>query len=96
MDRLLRFHVWEIAQQLQLLHKQTELTKHTIETFILVVDAANWGWRLATRDAFTYVRGMAEIDSAHFPERLGRVRVCTNGSFSEESDVDTMLYLRFS
>jgi hypothetical protein len=42
-----------------------------IETFCLVVDAGGWGMRLATSDAFTFIKNMVSTDSNHYPERLG-------------------------
>lgn len=74
MERLLDFHIWEIEQQVSLLNKQTEAANCTVETFLIVMDAKDWSLRLATRDAYAYIRGMAEIDNTHFPERLGKVR----------------------
>ena len=48
-------------------------TGHLIETFLIVIDAAGWSLKLASFDAFKYLKGIADIDSAHYPERLGAI-----------------------
>jgi hypothetical protein len=44
-----------------------------VETFVLVIDAEGWGLRLATSDAYAFIKGMASTDSDHYPERLGNM-----------------------
>lgn len=75
MENLILFHGWEGEQALRLMHEQSVKTGYNIETFVVVVDAAGWGMHLATSDAFTFIKGMATIDSDHYPERLGRLFV---------------------
>jgi len=75
MERLLRFHAWETEQALRYMYQQSAKTKYNIETFVIVIDAAGWGISLATRDAFTFIQGMAKTDSDHYPERLGTLIV---------------------
>eukprot|EP00048_Salpingoeca_helianthica_P000203 m.39946 g.39946 ORF g.39946 m.39946 type:complete len:438 (-) comp10231_c0_seq2:25-1338(-) len=72
-DNLVRFHVWCTERQLQLLGSQSAKLGHNIETMLFVIDAAGWTVRLATQDAFRYLKGIADMDSAHYPERLGGV-----------------------
>lgn len=75
MERLLRFHAWETEQALRYMYQQSAKTHYNIETFVIVIDAAGWGISLATRDAFTFIQGMAKTDSDHYPERLGTLIV---------------------
>lgn len=56
MSALIRFHAWEAEQALRLMYKQSNEVKYNIETFVLVIDASGWGLRLATSDAFTFIR----------------------------------------
>lgn len=71
MQKLIRFHAWETEQALRFMHARSEKVKFNIETFVLVIDASGWNIQLATRDAFTFIKGMATTDSDHYPERLG-------------------------
>ena len=71
MERLVRFHAWESEQALRSMHALSASSGYNIETFVLVIDAAGWGLRLATSDAFAFIKGMAVTDSDHYPERLG-------------------------
>jgi hypothetical protein len=75
MEKLLHFHAWETEQMLRIMDEKTKETGHNVETFTVVVDAAGWGVRLATSDAFAFIKGMAATDSDHYPERLGMVIV---------------------
>jgi hypothetical protein len=71
MDRLLRFHVWETEMALRLMREKSRDSGFNIETFTVVIDAAGWTMKLATKDAYTFIKGMASCDSNHYPERLG-------------------------
>jgi len=71
MERLIRFHAWETEQALRSMYSLSKSSGYNIETFVLVVDAAGWNMKLATSDAFTFIKGMAVTDSDHYPERLG-------------------------
>lgn len=75
MDRMVRFHAWEAEQALRLMHDESISTGYNIETFTLIVDAAQWHIGLATMDAYTFIKGMATTDSDHNPERLGMMVV---------------------
>mmetsp|Transcript_4398 Transcript_4398/g.4521 ORF Transcript_4398/g.4521 Transcript_4398/m.4521 type:complete len:308 (+) Transcript_4398:211-1134(+) len=75
MERMVRFHAWEAEQALRLMHEQSVATGYNIETFILIIDAADWHIGLATMDAYTFIKGMATTDSDHNPERLGKMIV---------------------
>eukprot|EP01039_Chlorochromonas_danica_P007280 gene7280-8056_t len=75
MDRLLRFHAWETEQALRNMYSQSKEHGYNIETFVLIVDAAGWGLRLATGEAYSFIKGMATTDSDHYPERLGTMIV---------------------
>jgi hypothetical protein len=74
-DNLLRFHAWETEMAIRRMKQQSQATGHNIETFTCVIDSAGWGMRLATSDAFTFIKGMASVDSDHYPERLGSLIV---------------------
>lgn len=71
MQKLIRFHAWETEQALRFMHSRSKKVGFNIETFVLVIDANAWSVQLATRDAFTFIKGMAVTDSDHYPERLG-------------------------
>lgn len=75
MDRLIRFHAWETEVALHRMYSKSKAMDYNIETFVVVIDAAGWGMRLATNDAFTFIKGMAVTDSDHYPERLGTLLV---------------------
>lgn len=71
MSTLIRFHAWECEMALRVARAKSRAENLHIETFCLVVDAAGWGVRLATSDAFTFIKNMISTDSDHYPERLG-------------------------
>lgn len=75
METLLQFHSWEAEQALRLMNDQSLATGYHIETFVVVIDAADWHLGLATSDAYTFIRGMSSTDSDHYPERLGKLIV---------------------
>ncbi len=75
MERLIRFHAWETEVALHRMYSKSKAMDYNIETFVVVIDAAGWGLRLATNDAFTFIKGMAVTDSDHYPERLGTLLV---------------------
>lgn len=70
-ERLIRFHAWETEQALRSMYSLSATSGYNIETFVLVIDAAGWNMKLATADAFAFIKGMATTDSDHYPERLG-------------------------
>lgn len=71
MQKLIRFHAWETEMALHRMYRMSGKHGYNIETFVLVIDAAGWGLRLATSDAYAFIKGMATTDSNHYPERLG-------------------------
>jgi hypothetical protein len=75
MDQLVRFHAWETEVALHRMYSCSKRSGCNIETFVVVIDAAGWGLRLATSDAFSFIKGMATTDSNHYPERLGTLVV---------------------
>lgn len=75
MEKLIRFHAWETEVALHRMYKLSRSSGFNIETFVIVIDAAGWGLRLATSDALTFIKGMAVTDSNHYPERLGSLVV---------------------
>lgn len=75
MARLLRFHAWETEQMLKIMHQKSADLNINLETFTVIIDAAGWKMKLATSDAYTFIKGMASTDSDHYPERLGMLVV---------------------
>ena len=71
MHTLIKFHTWECEQAIRKMNENSKNLNLNIETFLIVVDAANWSLRLATSDAYTFIRNMIQADSNHNPERLG-------------------------
>jgi len=72
---LVRFHAWESEMAIRQMFKKSQDLGINVETFVCVVDAQGWGVRLATKDAFAFIKSMADTDAAHYPERLGRLIV---------------------
>lgn len=65
LDNLVRFHAWETEQALRLMRNQKEVTGYNIETFVLVIDAAGWNLKLATNDAFAFIKGKKKIKTLY-------------------------------
>jgi len=77
-EKLIRYHIYENEQALRILAQQPEGKRASTLTFL--VEAKGWHLGIATKDALRYIRGMADMDSAHYPERLG-VNICVNCPF---------------
>jgi len=75
MDRLVKFHAWESEMSLRLMEIKSQETGYNIETMVVIIDAAGWSMKLATGDAFTFIKGMATTDADHYPERLGTLLI---------------------
>lgn len=75
MDRLVKFHAWESEMSLRLMEIKSRETGYNIETMVVIIDAAGWSMKLATGDAFTFIKGMATTDADHYPERLGTLLI---------------------
>ncbi len=73
MENLARFHAWESEQALRMMKEQSQNSGYNIETFCIVIDAKGWTPKLATSEAFTFIKHMTSIDADHHPERLGRL-----------------------
>ena len=72
-ESLVRLHIWENEQIARKLSESSRRSGHSIDSFVFVCDAANWHLSQASRPAFSYVKGIAEADQDHYPERLGQV-----------------------
>lgn len=70
-NTLQRFHAWESEMAIRKMKISEDINQCHVETFTTIVDAEGWTTRLATADAFTFIKGMAVTDSNHYPERLG-------------------------
>lgn len=75
LERLIRFHAWESEMAIRQMRRNSESQGCNVETYTVVVDSAGWSMRLATGDAFSFIKAMATIDSDHYPERLGTLIV---------------------
>lgn len=71
MNTLIKFHTWECEQAIRKMNENSKTLNLNIETFLIVIDAANWSLRLATSDAYTFINNMIQADSKHNAERLG-------------------------
>ena len=58
MQRLIDLHTWDIEQLLRMTYDQCEATGSNIETFTVVIDVSGWIVGQASRDAYTFVKGM--------------------------------------
>ena len=67
LQRLVRFHAWEAEQSIRVMNVASDESGYNIETFVVVIDAAGWSMKLATSDAFAFIKGMATTDSDHYP-----------------------------
>lgn len=72
---LVRYHVAEQERLSLALRKASQESKTRVSAATFLMDAAGWHVGLATSDALRFLRSIAEIDSAHYPERLGRLIV---------------------
>lgn len=75
LENLVMHHVWSMERYMALCRANTKRLGYMVETVTLVIDAAGWGLSLFTREATSYLRQISNIDSDHFPERLGRIIV---------------------
>jgi len=76
-EELVRYHVWQQECFCSLLASQSQQLGVCIEQWMVIIDAKGWHVGLASRQAFTFLRAMATVDSDHYPERLGLL-VCIN------------------
>lgn len=60
MQQLINFHAWESEQLLRLMYQRSKETGVNIETFVVVIDASGWTIGQATRDAFTFIKGLSK------------------------------------
>jgi len=67
LQKLIRFHSWEAEQALRVMNNSSKDTGYNIETFVLIIDAAGWSMKLATSDAFAFIKGMVSTDADHYP-----------------------------
>jgi len=74
-ESLLTYHVYQQETCVRLLASQSQRLGRKVEKFFFVIDAKGWGLRLWTRQAMRFIKGMADCDSAHYPERLGQMYV---------------------
>ena len=51
----------------QLFRRQSERYQCNVETITVVMDAEGWSLRLATTEAYSYLKAIAQADSAHYP-----------------------------
>lgn len=82
-ESLVRYHVWQNEQAVKSI-TATEQRDHFVPTcanphsppgMMIVIDAEGWHVGLASRAAFGFLRQIAQVDSDHYPERLGRLVV---------------------
>ena len=72
---LVRYHVAEQERLSLALRGRTSPGGARVTSATFVIDAAGWHLGLATSDAMRFLRAIADIDQAHYPERLGRLVV---------------------
>lgn len=75
LDGLLNLHLWQQEYSLRQCALQGARTGHAVETIVAVFDATDWAMKLATRTAYSFLKGMADLDNVHYPERLGAIVV---------------------
>ncbi len=72
-EKMLDHHIWQQERLMRKLAEQSAKTGYNVETVTAVFDASGWRIGLATRQAYSFLKGMADLDSAHYPERLGQI-----------------------
>lgn len=72
---LVRYHVAEQERLSVAMRTASTSAGARVSATTFIMDAAGWHLALATSDAMRFLRAIAEVDSAHYPERLGRLVV---------------------
>ncbi len=75
LDALLNLHLWQQEYAMRQCAVQGERTGYSVETVVAVFDATDWSMKLATRTAYSFLKGMADLDGVHYPERMGKIVV---------------------
>eukprot|EP00928_Gymnodinium_smaydae_P006586 TRINITY_DN12336_c0_g2_i1.p1 TRINITY_DN12336_c0_g2~~TRINITY_DN12336_c0_g2_i1.p1 ORF type:complete len:386 (-),score=28.44 TRINITY_DN12336_c0_g2_i1:229-1350(-) len=70
LEELITYHIWQQETCCQLLSGQSQLLGLSVEQWVVIVDTSGWHLGLATHQAIEFLRCIASIDSAHYPERL--------------------------
>ena len=74
-ESLVRYHVQEQERLSVALREASAARGARVSAATFIIDAAGWHLGLATGDAMKFLRAIADIDQAHYPERLGRLVV---------------------
>ncbi|KAJ1633389.1 CRAL-TRIO domain-containing protein [Pavlovales sp. CCMP2436] len=72
-EQLVMHHVWQQEKQMRRLAENAHAHGVLLSQCVSVVDAAHWHPALATRKAMAFLREIAGMDQAHFPERMGMI-----------------------
>lgn len=73
--QLVKYHLWTQEKAIAAAADRSTATKRHIERVVCIIDAKDWYVSLFSSAAREYLRGIADMDSAHYPERLGGVVV---------------------
>ena len=57
LKQLMDFHHWEVEQLLRLARVRSSVSGVNIETFVVIIDVAEWTISQASRDAYAFVKG---------------------------------------
>mmetsp|Transcript_25617 Transcript_25617/g.67674 ORF Transcript_25617/g.67674 Transcript_25617/m.67674 type:complete len:364 (+) Transcript_25617:64-1155(+) len=79
-EQIVRYHIWQQESYCRLLHEQSQKLGVTVEQLVVVVDTKGFYLSLLDRKAYNFIRRIAEVDSGHYPERLGLLVVANASS----------------
>lgn len=74
-EGMLRHHIWQQEAQMRRLRDHAIRAGVWVAQCVNVVDARHWHPGLASRAAMSFLREIAAIDQAHYPERMGAIVV---------------------
>jgi hypothetical protein len=72
-EKIVLHHVWQQEKQISRLAESAREHGVLVCQCVTVVDARHWHPGLATRKAMAFLREIAGMDQAHYPERMGQI-----------------------
>lgn len=72
-EAIIRYHLWEQEVCMRLCKEQALRTGYIIETTTTIMDLRNMRMGQVTKDFLAFMRAIADVDKAQYPETLGRM-----------------------
>lgn len=79
-EKVVRYHIWEQEVCSRLCYEESIRRERIIETMTIVVDVKNMTMSQVTKDFLGLVKLCGSIDSAQYPETLGRIFIINSPS----------------